>query len=1134
MGTNSDKAEWRLLATDLITHIAPLPILSSQIYHQLNAPGSGELKIPLDHGLTISKGMFCQLFYRGSARGGFFVENSQEVEAASGEAGARVLSLSGRGALALLAREIVWAGDDAKATRTFNSSTKAAILITLIDEAQARGGLANFTYSFTSTEDSAATPWTDSEDYDIQVGKDLLSLAQQFAATGGFDFSLDLTAGTFTLGAYAAGIGSDVHSTTHFRIGENCEEVGNDEQAGPDLVNAYLIKHQNGYASLADSASVTAHGRSEGFINIEQAQSAESALTYGAAKLAITKDPLANKSIKVYDGVDPRVYVDYDLGDYIGVDRFGTESSDRLLGIRLTLDGVDFAHATLEFNAIIDERDITMQQQLDDLAAQWATAHDSNLLEVRQWLNIGLPNGNVNASFIYNGSLYVFGNFTQIGNIAATRAAKYNLSTGAWSALSTGIATEVLYATVIGTTIYATTRTTVNKYASGVWSTVGTLSLGEIRCIATDGTNLFVGGSFLSGGGLSSDKVAKWNGTTWSNSHAASYDCESLCWFGGLGNTVLYASLYTGVNTTNLQYYSAGAWHTLFTSQAKLCGGMGTDGNWVYWVLDTNHVVRYDGAGLTYDEDLGDLGFTSAGGIISGSVPTPYASHLTDVYIGRVGTADYPNGILKYSGGIFSQLGTGGITSGNVRTITINPSNGDVYIGGSYQGLNSQPINYLNVFVTSFESLVDHATVLDNNNNFDLGSTIHAATAASLTDASEIGFWDSVSQAFRKITLANVKAFFKTYFDTIYRSITASREKQTANTTYYVRTDGSDSNDGLTDSAGGAFLTIQHAVDVIKAYDWGGFFVTVQIGAGTFSETVNINALQFVGIGGLTFTGTLTQLDSLTNGVGAVQGSGATQGTVVRSTGTWTLNQRQNKIIRFTSGSNNGLSRIVDSNIAGATATIVGGWSGGAPANGDTFVVEDWGTIIRGFSISGGVSITFNNLKLGDGSSSVTGLSMTQKGVASINRCWVNQTPNTSVNGLLLTAYCTASLTDCYLDGGVTVAGDIVIQMQSSRANYARCKIFNPSKTKGRGIWSNGQCGGFITGCVIDGGLIGIYVSGATPYTLLSSIVNHVIRNCATGVQADTQSSVTGTATVSYSGNTADESATAASYGYID
>lgn len=63
------------------------------------------------------------------------------------------------------------------------------------------------------------------------------------------------------------------------------------------------------------------------------------------------------------------------------------------------------------------------------------------------------------------------------------------------------------------------------------------------------------------------------------------------------------------------------------------------------------------------------------------------------------------------------------------------------------------------------------------------------------------------------------------------------REVLTADRTYYVRTDGSDSNNGLADTSGGAFLTIQKAVNTVTALDMAGFNTIISVGAGTFNYT---------------------------------------------------------------------------------------------------------------------------------------------------------------------------------------------------------------------------------------------------------------------------------------------------------
>ena len=92
----------------------------------------------------------------------------------------------------------------------------------------------------------------------------------------------------------------------------------------------------------------------------------------------------------------------------------------------------------------------------------------------------------------------------------------------------------------------------------------------------------------------------------------------------------------------------------------------------------------------------------------------------------------------------------------------------------------------------------------------------------------------------------------------------AWREVLTGARTYYVRTDGSDSNNGLANTSGGAFLTIQKAVNVVTdTLDTAGFAVTIQVGAGTYTGAISMSR-PVVGGGTLTLTGDTTTPSNVT------------------------------------------------------------------------------------------------------------------------------------------------------------------------------------------------------------------------------------------------------------------------------
>ena len=137
--------------------------------------------------------------------------------------------------------------------------------------------------------------------------------------------------------------------------------------------------------------------------------------------------------------------------------------------------------------------------------------------------------------------------------------------------------------------------------------------------------------------------------------------------------------------------------------------------------------------------------------------------------------------------------------------------------------------------------------LIEEGDDFEIGEGVYASSGTTLTRAtiykSKIGGTAGTSA----MNLAGAAIVSIVGIAEDWNEI---REKLTAARTYYVRTDGSDSNDGLSNTAGGAFLTLQACYNHIRSkLDLAGYVVTIQVVDGTYTAGVSLTGPLVGGLG---------------------------------------------------------------------------------------------------------------------------------------------------------------------------------------------------------------------------------------------------------------------------------------------
>jgi hypothetical protein len=191
----------------------------------------------------------------------------------------------------------------------------------------------------------------------------------------------------------------------------------------------------------------------------------------------------------------------------------------------------------------------------------------------------------VSALLVGGGAVYAGGAFATADGVPANSIAR--LTADSWSALGSGINSEVLAIAIAGSSVYVGGNFTaaigaekmnhVAQWNGDRWSGLGSGVNGRVTALAASETALYAGGEFTSAGAVPARSIAKWNGTAWS---ALGSGLEGGVWDAPTGAVTLAidgATLFAGGNFTSAGGIPAGfiarwngsAWSTL---------GAGTDG----------------------------------------------------------------------------------------------------------------------------------------------------------------------------------------------------------------------------------------------------------------------------------------------------------------------------------------------------------------------------------------------------------------------------------------------------------------------------------------------------------------------------------------------------------------------------
>lgn len=330
----------------------------------LSDPGNGSIQIPVNNSVfaaplpgaqitpLIDQECIYEFYQDGVWRFGFFAEDVVDNLLPEGS-DTLVHQISGRGLAASLEWAFAlpqgWPTLTTEDKRVFTATSRMKVWHVLFTEAKTAGFIPHITVDFTATVDSAGVAWAETDDFEVPVGKDLLSLLVEFASAAGVEWQMGQN---FVLSA-KQDWGTDRSSTIKMYSGRHQQEHKR-QRSRKELYNDIYVRASDGtIGHVSDAPSQAKWRKRARMIDVGSAASVSSATLVGTVNLEQLRNEIDSRTLKVLPNEPGRVvYQDYNpMGDTLSFVT-GTETlAQRCVAaaIKLSNDGRTDLELTLQF-----------------------------------------------------------------------------------------------------------------------------------------------------------------------------------------------------------------------------------------------------------------------------------------------------------------------------------------------------------------------------------------------------------------------------------------------------------------------------------------------------------------------------------------------------------------------------------------------------------------------------------------------------------------------------------------------------------------------------------------------------------------------------------------------------------------